>query len=183
MCIESVPNRSSPPAILLRESYREGGKVRKRTIANLTRWPSALVEGLRCLLKGGTAVPSLEEAKPQGGLRHRPFSSSWPCRGSDGAGPLGVEEVSSCLAQYVSNVNVPEAVSPSSLVIVAVAVKGVGGGEDKAFRSSAVLTVTKIRPSLKIPLSEYHSVVEKDTSVNFGFVPWLLKWYSAPTVI
>jgi len=62
MYIESVPNRSSPPAILLRESYREGGKVRKRTLANLTNWPSALVEGLRCLLKGGTAVPSLEDA-------------------------------------------------------------------------------------------------------------------------
>ena len=62
MYIESVPNRSSPPAILLRESYREGGKVRKRTIANLTKWPTAVVEGLRCLLKGGTAIPSLEEA-------------------------------------------------------------------------------------------------------------------------
>ena len=62
MYIESVPNRSSPPAILLRESYREGGKVRKRTLANLTKWPTAVVEGLRCLLKGGTAIPSLEEA-------------------------------------------------------------------------------------------------------------------------
>ena len=62
MYIESVPNRSSPPAILLRESYREGGKVRKRTLANLTKWPTAVVEGLRCLLKGGTAVPSLEQA-------------------------------------------------------------------------------------------------------------------------
>ena len=62
MYIESVPNRSSPPAILLRESYREGGKVRKRTLANLTKWPTAVVEGLRCLLKGGTAIPSLEQA-------------------------------------------------------------------------------------------------------------------------
>ncbi len=56
MYIESVPNRSSPPAILLRESYRENGKVRKRTLANLSGWPPALVEGLRILLKGGTAV-------------------------------------------------------------------------------------------------------------------------------
>ena len=62
MYIETVPNRSSPPAILLRESYREGGKVKKRTLANLTKWPTAVVEGLRCLLKGGTAVPSLEKA-------------------------------------------------------------------------------------------------------------------------
>ena len=56
MYIESVPNRSSPPAILLRESYRDGGKVKKRTLLNLTDWPSELVEGLRALLKGGRVV-------------------------------------------------------------------------------------------------------------------------------
>jgi len=43
MHIESVKNRSSPPCILLRESYREGGKVKKRTLANLTDWPPELV--------------------------------------------------------------------------------------------------------------------------------------------
>ena len=58
MYIESVPNRNSPPAILLRESYRDGEKVKKRTIANLSDWPSDLVEGLRTLLKGGTATPA-----------------------------------------------------------------------------------------------------------------------------
>ena len=62
MYIESVPNRNSPPAILLRESYRDAGKVRKRTLANLSQWPSHLVEGLRILLKGGTAVPDLTAA-------------------------------------------------------------------------------------------------------------------------
>ena len=51
MYIESVPNRHSPPAILLRESYREAGKVRKRTLANLSKWPPVVVEGLRILLK------------------------------------------------------------------------------------------------------------------------------------
>jgi hypothetical protein len=56
MYIEAVPNRNSPPAILLRESYREGDKVKKRTIANLSDWPSELVEGLRTLLKGGRAI-------------------------------------------------------------------------------------------------------------------------------
>src|SRR5918911_3335802 len=54
MYIESVPNRNSPPAVLLRESYREGGRTRKRTLANLSKWPPELVEGLRTLLKGGT---------------------------------------------------------------------------------------------------------------------------------
>src|SRR6267154_1292701 len=56
MYVESVPNRSSPPAILLRESFRENGRVRKRTLANLSDWPTTLVEGLRTLLKGGVAV-------------------------------------------------------------------------------------------------------------------------------
>ena len=62
MYIETVPNRNSPPAILLREGWREGGKVRKRTLANLSKWPPALVEGLRVLLKGGAAVARLEDA-------------------------------------------------------------------------------------------------------------------------
>jgi hypothetical protein len=56
MYIEAVPNRSSPPAILLRESFRAGGKVKKRTLLNLTDWPPALVAGLRGLLKGGTVL-------------------------------------------------------------------------------------------------------------------------------
>ncbi|MBV8262724.1 MAG: IS1634 family transposase [Candidatus Eremiobacteraeota bacterium] len=56
MYIESVPNRNSPPAVLLRESYRADGKIKKRTLANLTHWPPELVEGLRTLLKGGTAL-------------------------------------------------------------------------------------------------------------------------------
>ena len=62
MYIESVPNRNSPPAILLRESFREDGKVRKRTLANLSKWPATLVEGLKILLKGGRAVARLEDA-------------------------------------------------------------------------------------------------------------------------
>ena len=53
MYIESVPNRNSPPCILLRECSWEDGKVRKRTLTNITRWPQRIVEGLRILLKGG----------------------------------------------------------------------------------------------------------------------------------
>jgi transposase len=56
MYIESVPNRNSPPAILLRESFREGKRVRKRTLANLSKWPPRLIDGLRVLLQGGVAV-------------------------------------------------------------------------------------------------------------------------------
>jgi DDE family transposase len=57
MYVESVPNRGSPPAILLRETYREDGKVKKRTLLNLSDWPRERVEGLRALLKGGVVMP------------------------------------------------------------------------------------------------------------------------------
>jgi transposase len=60
MYIETVPNRNSPPAVLLREGYREGGKVIKRTLANLSHWDAQLVEHFRVLLKGGVAVDSID---------------------------------------------------------------------------------------------------------------------------
>jgi transposase len=62
MYIEAVPNRNSPPAILLRESYRHQGKVRKRTLCNLSDWSPAHVEGLRGVLKGGTVIPAEQAA-------------------------------------------------------------------------------------------------------------------------
>jgi len=52
MYITRVPNRGSPPAVLLRESYRDGGKVKNRTLANLSSWPEAKVEALSRALKG-----------------------------------------------------------------------------------------------------------------------------------
>jgi len=63
MYIERVPNRNSPPAILLRESYREQGKVKKRTLANLSSWPPEMVEKFQALLRGEVVANSqLEEA-------------------------------------------------------------------------------------------------------------------------
>jgi hypothetical protein len=52
MYVVKVPNRGSPPAILLRESYREDGKVKNRTLANLSSWPEAKVDALTRVLKG-----------------------------------------------------------------------------------------------------------------------------------
>jgi hypothetical protein len=51
MYIETIPNRQSRPTILLREGWRDGKKVRRRTVANLTHWPAAKVEALRRLLR------------------------------------------------------------------------------------------------------------------------------------
>jgi transposase len=54
MYVETVPNRNSTPAILLRESFREGKQVRKRTLANISDWPASQIESLRRVLKGET---------------------------------------------------------------------------------------------------------------------------------
>ena len=62
MYVARVPNRGSPPAILLRESYREGGKVKNRTLANLSRWPAPKVEALSRVLKGQAAKLDLTGA-------------------------------------------------------------------------------------------------------------------------
>ncbi len=56
MYIETVPNRNSPPAILLREGWREGKKIRKRTLANLSDWPKHKIEALRRLLRNEVLV-------------------------------------------------------------------------------------------------------------------------------
>src|SRR5712691_6273909 len=57
MHIDIVPNRKSPPAVLLRESYREGSHVRKRTLANLSALSAAQVDAIRRTLRGETLVP------------------------------------------------------------------------------------------------------------------------------
>ena len=71
MYIEKVPNRNSPPAVLLREGWREGKKTLKRTIANLSHWPDQKIEALRRLLKDETLVSadeafSIERSWPHG---------------------------------------------------------------------------------------------------------------------
>ena len=89
MYIERVPNRNSPPAVLLRESYREDGKVRKRTLANLSKWPDDLVRGLRILLKGGVALRSMDDAFEI--LRSRPHGHVAAVLGT--ARRLGLEKL------------------------------------------------------------------------------------------
>src|SRR5512147_2971538 len=71
MYVTRVPNRSSPPAVLLRESWREAGKVKTRTLANLSDWPEAKVEALRRVLRGEMLVVAgdrfaIERALPHG---------------------------------------------------------------------------------------------------------------------
>ena len=73
MFIDVVPNRGSPPAVLLREAYRdENGRPQKRTLANLSKLPAEVIEALKALLKGGALVGatasavSIERSLPHG---------------------------------------------------------------------------------------------------------------------
>ena len=70
MYVTVIPNRSSPPAILLRESYREAGKVKNRTLANLSQWPAERIEALRLVLRGEQVSSSA--AQPFEITRSRP---------------------------------------------------------------------------------------------------------------
>jgi hypothetical protein len=69
MYVDVVPNRNSPPAVLLRESYREGDKVKKRTLANLSALPEEAIEAVRATLRGETLLPAEEAFQV---LRSRP---------------------------------------------------------------------------------------------------------------
>ena len=60
MYVAVVPNRSSRPAVLLRESYRDGVKVKNRTLANLSDWSAEQIETLRAALRGDKLVPAGE---------------------------------------------------------------------------------------------------------------------------
>ena len=81
MYVARVPNRGSPPAILLRESYREAGKVKNRTLANLSAWPEARVDGLSRVLKG-QPPPAADLDRAFGITRSLPHASppSWARR-------------------------------------------------------------------------------------------------------
>src|SRR5512143_1642665 len=70
MYVTRVLNRSSPPAVLLRESFRKDGKVKTRTLANLTDWPEAKVEALRRVLRGETLVVAGDRLAIERSLPH-----------------------------------------------------------------------------------------------------------------
>ena len=70
MYIATVPNRGSPPAILLREGYRDGGKVKNRTLANLSHWPPAKVDLLRRVLRDEPLTPSTALFEVLGSRHH-----------------------------------------------------------------------------------------------------------------
>jgi hypothetical protein len=89
MYVATVPNRSSPPAILLRESYREDGKVRSRTLANLSDWPARKLEALRAVLRNEPLVPAA-----QGGFEiRRSLPHGHVAAALAAAGRIGLDEL------------------------------------------------------------------------------------------
>ena len=71
MYVDIVPNRNSPPAILLRECWRDGNKTRKKTVANISNWPTEKVDTLRRVLRGEKLIPAeqafiIEQSLPHG---------------------------------------------------------------------------------------------------------------------
>src|SRR5271167_1136757 len=70
MYVAVIPNRGSPPAILLRESYREAGKTKNRTLANLSGWPAERIAQLRAVLRGDNLLPATEAVEIVRALPH-----------------------------------------------------------------------------------------------------------------
>jgi hypothetical protein len=70
MYVAVIPNRGSPPAILLRESYREGGKTKNRTLKNLSDWPAERIEQLRAVLRGEQLLPATDAVEIVRALPH-----------------------------------------------------------------------------------------------------------------
>jgi len=86
MYVERIPNRSSPPAILLRESYRNGDKIKKRTLANLSDWPTARIEALRRVLRdGGGGADGSASSESPAQLPHVTLRRRWAHCASSGS--------------------------------------------------------------------------------------------------
>src|SRR5271170_2390450 len=93
MYVAVIPNRSSPPAILLRESYREAGKTKNRTLANLSGWPAERIAQRRAVLRGDQLLPATEAGgdRPRAAARPRARRARHgpPHRGGHGAAAAG----------------------------------------------------------------------------------------------
>jgi hypothetical protein len=120
MYVAKVPNRGSPPAVLLRESYREAGKVKNRTLANLSSWPEARVDALSRVLKGQPA-PAAAAAGTFEITRSLPHGHVAAVLGT--ARALGLEEligpVPSRQRDLVTAMTVAQVIAPDSRLAIA----------------------------------------------------------------
>jgi hypothetical protein len=77
-----IPNRGSPPAILLRESFRENGKTKNRTLGDLSGWPAERIELLRAVLRGDRLLPATRRCRSSAHCRMATCSPRWAPRGA-----------------------------------------------------------------------------------------------------
>jgi hypothetical protein len=120
MYVAKVPNRGSPPAVLLRESYREAGKVKNRTLANLSSWPEAKADALARVLKGQPALAAAAEGTFEI-ARSLPHGHVAAVLGT--ARALGLEElidaVPSRQRDLVTAMTVAQVIAPDSKLAIA----------------------------------------------------------------
>jgi len=153
MYVATVPNRSSPPAILLRESYREGKKVKTRTLANITDWPSVQVESLRRVLRGDTVVSPDDAFEIKRSLPHGHVAAVLGTLGRVGLDGLIESQPSRERALSIAMI-VGRVINPGSKLATAR-----GLGEETASTS----------------LGETLDLVTADEEELYGAMDWLLK--------
>jgi hypothetical protein len=83
MYIETVPNRNARPAILLREGWREGSKVCKRTLANLSDWPAAKIAALRRVLRDEPLIASCSKLATTRAWQATTLGETWAVADAD----------------------------------------------------------------------------------------------------
>ena len=124
MYIVRVPNRGSPPAVLLRESYREAGKVKNRTLTNLSAWPEAKVDALARVLKGQPPATALEGMfEITRSLPHGHVAAVLGTLRSLGLGEL-IDPVPSRQRDLVSAMIVAQVIEPGSKLAIARGLRG-----------------------------------------------------------
>src|SRR6266480_3127031 len=126
MYVARVPNRNSPPAILLRESYRVGNRVKTRTLANLSRWPEAKIQALSRVLKDEPVAAPADRFEIERSLPHGHIAAVLGM-----ARKLGLDHLlprrPSRLAKLALAMIVARVVEPAAKLATAPAQRGDGG--------------------------------------------------------
>jgi len=150
MYIAVVPNRNSAPAVLLRESFRENGKVHNRTLANISHWPAERVAAFRDVLKGATttsvgsavdsfrilrSLPHGHVAAVVGSLRQLKLDAILGCESSR-ARDLVVAMIAARILDPASKLATARALHPDTLTSSLSAYLGLDGvSEDELYRA------------------------------------------------
>ena len=149
MHIDGVPNRTSRPTYLLRESYREGKKVRKRTLANLSALSDEQIDAIRAVLSG----------------RHvRPVEELWQITGSRSHG--AVQAVRVAMQRLGFESLIASRASPERDAVCAMVAARIIAPHTKLATTRWWHTTT---------LAEEYGVVQSDETDLYAAMDWLLE--------